>query len=264
MSIALTSFLSPQGSRGTRIEAVLLDLDGTLVDTQHAWGTAFAEVLEYAAERYPTLERLGDGVSVHADVFQPLVHQIHLDAGYGEWDQDYLRRAFAELLARHAGRDDTLADEMFERYVEGWPEHVGLFPDVLPTLEVLHGRYRLAVVSNGLGPDQRSKVERLGLEPYISALAISGDLGVLKPDPAIFEHALESLGVEKGRAIHIGDDLYADVGGAHAAGLAAGIWLNRTGGASEETRPPSGRAVDAPDAELRSLDELPALLGVET
>ncbi len=247
-----------------RIEAVLLDLDGTLVDTQHAWGTAFAEVLAYAATKHPELERLGDGVRVHADVFQPLVHQIHLDAGYGEWDQDYLRRAFAELLTRHAQQDDRLAEEMFERYVHGWPEHVGLFSDVLPTLEMLRGRFHLAVVSNGLGPDQRAKIERLGLEPYISALAISGELGVLKPDPAIFEHALEAVGVEAAQAIHIGDDLRADVGGAHAAGLAAGIWLNRTDGVSEETRPPSGTAVDAPDAELRSLDELPALLGIET
>ena len=243
--------------------AVLFDLDGTLVDTQHAWGTAFADVLAYATERHPDLERLGDGVRVHADVFQPLVHRIHLDAGYGEWDQGFLRRAFAELLARYAEPDDALAGEMFERYDEGWPDHVALFPDVLPVLEALAGRYRLGIVSNGLGPDQRAKVDRLGLASYIGALAVSGELGVLKPDPSIFLHALETLGVEAAHAIHVGDDLHADVGGAHAAGLTAGIWLNRSPDRENEAaRPPSGTAIDMPEAELRGLDELPALLGV--
>ena len=60
---------------------------------------------------------------------------------------------------------------------------------------------------------------------------ISGDLGVGKPEPAIFVHTLSQLGVTADGAVMIGDSMERDIDGAAALGI-RGIWLNRDGARS--------------------------------
>jgi putative hydrolase of the HAD superfamily len=64
-------------------------------------------------------------------------------------------------------------------------------------------------------------LERTGLRPLVDAVVISAELGVAKPDPAIFAAALERLGVAAGDALHVGDSVEHDVAGARAAGIDA-------------------------------------------
>jgi putative hydrolase of the HAD superfamily len=83
----------------------------------------------------------------------------------------------------------------------------------------------------------------------ISTVVVSAELGVGKPEPEIFEAALDRLGAAPGEAAMVGDTIDRDIAGATAAGLAA-IWLNRAG------RPAPPEA--APPVEIRGLSELPA------
>jgi len=244
---------APVGLASERIEAVLFDLDGTLVDTRSAWRAAFAHVLADAYARHPDLRSLGRGEHVHDAVFQPLVRQEQAADG-GEWDPRFLRLGFRRLLAEHASRDDEFADRLFEAYAAAQPRRMALFPDVLPMLEALGARYRLALISNGLGPQQRSRIQPLGLDVHFPVIAISGELGLRKPDPAIFRHVLSRLNVAAEAAVHVGDDLAADIGGAAAAGIAA-IWVNADGAVAEQEQ--------APAAEIPAITKLPALLGIE-
>src|SRR4051812_31872654 len=89
---------------------------------------------------------------------------------------------------------------------------------VLDALRGLRARgLALAVVSNwdvSLGEE----LERLGLAPLVDTVVTSADAGEEKPDPAIFRVALERLGVEPGRTLHIGDR-GEDEAGAARAGL---------------------------------------------
>jgi FMN phosphatase YigB (HAD superfamily) len=85
------------------------------------------------------------------------------------------------------------------------------------------------------------------------AIVTSGEVGVAKPDARIFEIAARLLGVPTAAAWHVGDSLSTDVAGAHNAGLAAAIWLNRT-------RRPSDGAAPRPHREINSLCDLVALL----
>lgn len=111
--------------------------------------------------------------------------------------------------------------------------------------------YRLAVVSNTMrtpGTILRRVLERYGLLACFAHTAFSDEVGVRKPDPAIFLGALRALGAEPACAIHVGDDSLLDVDGARAAGMR----VVQVRGASSTTLGRHG-----PDAVVSSLAALP-------
>jgi putative hydrolase of the HAD superfamily len=65
-----------------------------------------------------------------------------------------------------------------------------------------------------------------GFDPYVDALVVSEAVGIAKPDPAIFAHALEELECAPEDAVMVGDSWAADIAGARAAGIRP-IWFNR-------------------------------------
>ena len=123
---------------------------------------------------------------------------------------------------------------------------VEFFPDVHRILEHLAERYILGVITNG-----NAEVARLGLADYFRFAISAEQMGIGKPDPKPFHSALQRAGVEAPQAAHIGDHPGDDIAGAKAAGLRA-IWFNPQG------KDWQGEA--APDAQIRRLAELPALL----
>lgn len=128
------------------------------------------------------------------------------------------------------------------------------FDDVLPCLEQLARRgLRLALVSNW-DRHLRPILQGLGLEDRFDHIAISAELGVEKPAPAIFAPVLRALAVEPAQVVHVGDTRSEDVVGARAAGLWA-VHLRRHA-------PPSAEAPAFVDgiASVRSLDALVELL----
>ena len=78
----------------------------------------------------------------------------------------------------------------------------------------------------------------MGLDSAFDAVVISGEVGATKPDPAIFEVALDRLGMSERRehVWHVGDSLTSDVAGAVAAGLSS-VWVNRSGQEREPGAP---------------------------
>jgi putative hydrolase of the HAD superfamily len=243
------------GALPAGLDTVLFDLDGTLVDSAAVWRAAMGATFATAFARYPQLRALGSSDEVYDRVLWPAAAERGAEVG-GEWSDDFLYHAFRRLLAEHATADDAFAGELMAQYererAEGAYE---LYPDVAAALDALiardtrAGRLRLGLITNGPSENQRSRIAPLGLDRYFETIAVSGELGIRKPDPAIFEHVLHEMSVEPSTAVYIGDNLEADVGGAHAAGIAA-VWINRTGA------PPD----DAPDATITSLDELLPLL----
>ena len=235
------------------VETLLVDLDDTLVDTRSAWSDGFAEAVEPLAGRLP---EFGSATSV-AELHERLrryTAEEQSRAGDAEWRHEWSRLAFRRLLGERGGTE-AQADAAWSRYRECWPRHLRPFCDAIPVLDLLRGRRRLGLVSNGLSADQRPKIERFGLERFFPVVVISEEVGLRKPDPAIFWHALKRLDASGRPAAYIGDNPAHDVTGAHAAGLAA-LWLRRPGGWHD------GSGGEEPDAELRSLAELAPLLGV--
>ncbi len=96
-----------------------------------------------------------------------------------------------------------------------------VFPDVIPALDAMQAAgLRLGVVSNW-GWYAPELLQTLELARHFEVLSISARVGYQKPHPAIFEHALELLGVGPDAGIHVGDDPEADVMGAESRGYRA-------------------------------------------
>jgi FMN phosphatase YigB (HAD superfamily) len=80
-------------------------------------------------------------------------------------------------------------------------------------------------VSNNLLEEQRGKLRQCELDAYIDVLVVSEEAGLSKPDPRIFQIALERLACRPDEVVMVGDSWPADVIGARAAGIEA-IWFN--------------------------------------
>jgi putative hydrolase of the HAD superfamily len=127
----------------------------------------------------------------------------------------FYRQVLADL--GHADVGMALADALFEAFSD--PAGYVLFDDVRPALEELAGRgIKLGVVSN-FEPWLEDILDLQGIDHLFAAVAISGKLGVAKPDPGIFQAALEEAGAEPGATVHVGDQPVNDVAAARAVGI---------------------------------------------
>jgi len=130
-----------------------------------------------------------------------------------------------------------------------------LFADVVPTLETLRDAgYRLGVIANQ--PSQvRTALERDGLVPFFDTMGVSDDLGLHKPDPALFARTLEIAGVAPDRTVMVGDRLDYDMLPARATGMRT-VWVLR----GEAPDDPTPAQLAVPDASIEDLTELPGVL----
>lgn len=122
----------------------------------------------------------------------------------------------------------STAGEVFEALRVRIPGSRHLFDDILPTLAELQRRgFLLGVVTNRWygGEPFLEDLQVMGLLDYFDAnhMAISADLGIRKPHPAIFQHALDALGVTAEEAVMVGDSFGADVIGAKQLNIFA-VW----------------------------------------
>lgn len=130
---------------------------------------------------------------------------------------------YFNLVLELAGVVRSRVTDAALRDLKAWHDEHCLWEDVLPgvrpSLERLRAAgLRLAVVSNSNGTLRRL-LGRLDLAPAFDAILDSAVEGVEKPDPRLFRLALERVGEEAGRAVHVGDLYHVDVVGARAAGI---------------------------------------------
>ena len=130
-----------------------------------------------------------------------------------------------------------------------------LHTDVVPTLTDLRDAgYRLGVIANQ--PSQvRAAMERDGLVPFFEVWGVSDDLGLHKPDPALFRRTLELAGVDGERTVMVGDRLDYDMRPARAAGMHT-VWLLR----GEAPDDPTPAQLAEPDVVIEELQQLPDVL----
>ncbi|WP_339490386.1 HAD-IA family hydrolase [Pseudomonas rhizophila] len=225
------------------IELITFDLDDTLWDTAPVIASAEAVLRQWLTDNAANLG------SVPVEHLFTIREQVLREEPGLKHRISALRRRVLFRALQDAGYDQwqasELADDAFETFLHA-RHQLEIFPEVQPTLEILANHFALGVVTNG-----NADVRRLGLADYFKFALCAEDIGIAKPDARLFHEALQRGGATAQTAVHIGDHPGDDIAGAQQAGLRA-IWFN-----------PAGKTWDAehvPDAEIRSLTELPGLL----
>lgn len=219
------------------IQAIVFDLDGTLLDRRRSFERFVRDQWERLAyclqsanqELYvQTLVELdGDGYAPRKSLFTGVVTRFNLPSG--------------------------VAEILLNDYREGFPNACLLFPDAAQTLSCLRtSGFKLGLITNGSIRMQSRKVQCLSLSPSFDTILISDAEGISKPDPLIFHRALERLNTSPAQAVFVGDHPEVDVAGARAAGMQA-IWRRDS---------KVSRTVEA-DAVIEELDDLLTWLELE-
>jgi phosphoserine phosphatase len=256
------------------VKAILIDLDDTLVVEVASAEAAFLATCALAQDGYgidpkalcQTVRQkaqklwrqspsraycLSIGISSWEGLWARFLGDSPCLQALRAWSPTYRRESWAQALAEYGINTPSFVERLAETFPrERRTRHI-VYPDVRPVLQELGERYSLALITNGAPDLQREKLDGSGLAPYFDTIVVSGEVGIGKPDPQIFDLALDRLSTRSKDAVMVGNSLRSDIGGAQGAGI-KGIWLNR-----------SGKSIDrdiAPDAQITGLDELTHVL----
>ena len=125
---------------------------------------------------------------------------------------------FRNALLRFGVKDGALSDRLGRSYLQRCPQKTRLMPGALDLLNELGDRYRLHVITNGFEEVQAIKIKSSGIMHFFAEVISSEKAGARKPDPRIFDHALQRTKAQVPECLMIGDDLNADMIGARRAG----------------------------------------------
>lgn len=164
------------------------------------------------------------------------------------WHEQYVTwttRERVEVIL--AGLERCLPEESLEGVVDGIERmEVDICPDLAPgvreSLAELHGKYKLAVVSDAIfspGRYLRELLDKHDMLKYFDYFVFSDELGYSKPHPAVFEAVANHFDINVDDIVHIGDRPHNDIGGPHAVG-ARGLLLTVV-----KDRPLDGHVPDA-------------------
>lgn len=228
-------------------------MDDTLLDTSGGVSEAWRL----------TTETFAPGLGVEADVLARAIRETMVEFWKDESAVEHWRTRLHDarvynveqtLMAQQL--DVTHAQAIADTYWDAQSSRMRLFDDSVATLGRLRDEgFRIGLITNGPAEMQRWKIGRFELERHFDVIVIEGEFGHGKPHPGVFQHAMASVGSHGAESLHIGDNLYADVGGAKRAGMQA-AWIHRDRLEMKET------PELAPDRVFANLGDLLADLGL--
>ncbi len=230
-------------------QALLCDLDDTILDDTSARAPAWRRATEWASRQAEGLdsEALFQAVLRSVDWYwsNPERHK------QGRIDLNGASATIVGMALTELGIDrPDLASGAADMYRDIRSEGYRPFPGAVEALETLLARgVRLGLITNGGASIQRWKLERLDLTRYFEHVHIEGEEGFGKPDPRVYEGAMEALGAGPDRTWCVGDNLEWEVAAPQRLGIYS-IWMDL---AREGL--PDGTSVK-PDRIVSSLSEL--------
>lgn len=216
------------------IQAVLFDLDGTLLDRD----TSIEQFI--AAQHDRLITHLN-----HIPKADYISRFIELDCRGHVWKDKVYQDLVAEFEIRGLSWQALLQD-----YETQFQRHCVPFPFLVQVLSGLKEQgYSLGIVSNGLGVFQTRAIEGLGIQDYFEVILISEIEQVRKPQAEIFQRAMKLLGVTAKNSVFVGDHPEADILGAKNAEMKT-IWK----------RSLYWQEAKEADAIIDELNEIPSIL----
>jgi putative hydrolase of the HAD superfamily len=120
---------------------------------------------------------------------------------------------------------DEMIHLLSHEYIHYLPQFNYLYEGAWEILDYLFPKYKLHIITNGFQTVQAGKLKNSNIEHFFQTITNSEMAGVKKPNPLIFEYALNKANATKSKSIMIGDSLEADIEGAINVGLDA-IFFN--------------------------------------
>ncbi|HET8855773.1 MAG TPA: YjjG family noncanonical pyrimidine nucleotidase [Salinimicrobium sp.] len=195
------------------VEHIFFDLDHTLWDFDRNSGLAF--------ERIFKKNKIEVVLSKFLKVYAPINEQYWKLYRENKISSDNLRiRRLKDSFAKlELLLTDVQIQTLSTDYIDHLPRNNFLLEGVEETLEYLHSKYKLHIITNGFRDVQHKKLEGSGISKYFDSITTSEDAGVKKPDKLIFKHALEKSGAIVDCSVMVGDNLEADIIGAQKIGM---------------------------------------------
>ena len=205
--------------KNNRIQHIFFDLDHTLWDFDKNSEMAFDTIFK---QHHPEI------ATVHfIEKYAPINQACWKLYQYDTITHEELR--YKRLRDTFDALDYVISDEgilqIADDYIALLPDNNYLFDGAIEILEYLSSDYQLHIITNGFAGVQYKKIANSKIDTYFETITNSEMAGVKKPNPIIFQHALDLAQAKKEHSIMIGDCLEADVRGALDFGIDA-IFFN--------------------------------------
>lgn len=201
------------------IKGVLFDLYGTLIDI---------ETDEYLDEIYRGIAHFltYEGIHLHrwevsSSYWQILKQQkAESNEKYPEIDVEAIWSSFLKEHGMDSSHERKRISLILSHLHRGISRNrLQLYPEVVRVLDELRASYHLGIVSDAQPCFALAEIQAVGLHEYFDPVVISGDHKYRKPDPRLFEKALEHMKLKPAQVIYVGNDMYRDIHGANRAGM---------------------------------------------
>jgi len=213
-----------------KIRGILFDINGTLIDIHTDEGM---EEIYRAISHFLTYQ----GIYLHRGEVRDQYYRImdeQVEASrepYPEFDAIALWRAF---LTRNLNPDrpnplEHLPEFLAQIYRGISRLRLELYSDVKSVLDELKPRFPMAVVSDGQSAWAMPEMRATGIDGYFDPIVISGDHGYRKPDPRLFQAALDGIHARPEEVLFVGNDMYRDVFGAREMGMKTVFFVSNQG-----------------------------------
>lgn len=215
------------------IKGILFDINGTLIDIHTDEGM---DEIYRAISHFLTYQ----GIDLHRgevrDQYYRMMEEQVKRSGeeHPEFDtvalwREFLTRNLNPARTQHPESLQALPRFLAQMY-RGISRHrLELYPDVKSVLDELKPHFSLAVVSDGQSAWAMPEMRATGIDSYFAPIVISGDHGFRKPDPRLFQAALDGIGAEPEEVLFVGNDMYHDVFGAKQIGMKTVLFASNQG-----------------------------------
>ena len=198
-----------------KIQHIFFDLDHTLWDFEKNSALTFQEILP------------ASNITVDFNMFI----KTYIPINFSYWKKYRLEQVTKHELkylrlkktfdALDYDVNDDIIHYLSEEYILKLPNYNNLFEGTFEILEYLQSKYQLHIITNGFEEIQTKKMEKSGISKFFNEVITSESVGVKKPNPKVFEYALEKANTNASCSIMIGDNIEADINGALDCGFRA-------------------------------------------
>jgi putative hydrolase of the HAD superfamily len=201
------------------ISDLFFDLDHTLWDFEKNSAMAFETIF-----RQHQIELALADFHLHYSAINTAYWKLYREEKVTQQQLRYGRLKDTFDLLNYVISDDLIHQISID-YIAVLPDNNYLFDGTIAILDYLKPKYNLHIITNGFEEVQNHKLKNSGIQPYFQTITNSENAGAKKPNPIIFDCALQVANVDKTHSLMIGDCLEADVQGALSFGMDA-IFFN--------------------------------------